>query len=152
MSDLTLIHNSTRELHTGVNKGKLKAEKLLTARSTLEISSSTPNKKESLHFCRWTPTHLYRDRHLSQRGLWLHFNSICFCHLSILTCLLCQSEMFFPLELCVCVVRIPGFLNSSGRLCWAWGSCSVFKANFFTILLVWILHHCHFCIWRWGTA
>lgn len=69
MSDLTLIHNSTRELHTGVNKGKLKAEKLLTARSTLEISSSLPNEKESLCFCRWTLTHHYRDRHLSQRGL-----------------------------------------------------------------------------------
>lgn len=69
MCDLTLIHNSTRELHAGVNKGKLKAEKLLTARSTSEIGSGRPNENESLHFCRWTPTHLYMDRHLSQRGL-----------------------------------------------------------------------------------
>lgn len=69
MCDLTLIHNSTRELHTGVNKDKSKAEKLLTVRSTLEIESSPPNEKEYLHFCRQTLAHIYRDRHLSQRGL-----------------------------------------------------------------------------------
>lgn len=98
MCDLTLIHNSTRGLHTRVNKAKSKAEELLTVRLTLEIGSGPPNEKESLHFCRQTLTHVYRDRHLSQRGLGLHFNPICFCHPSILTCLLCQLEIifFFP--------------------------------------------------------
>lgn len=54
MCDLTLIHNSTRELHAGVNKDKSRGEKLLTVRSTLETGSGLPNEKESLHFCRQT--------------------------------------------------------------------------------------------------
>lgn len=96
MCDLTLIHNSTRELHTRVNKDKSKAEKLLTVRSTLEIGSGPPNEKESLHFCGHTLAHIYRDkdRHLSQRSLGLPFNPICFCHPSILTCLVCQPGFY----------------------------------------------------------
>lgn len=59
MCDLTLIHNSTRELHTRVNKGKSKAKKLLTVRSTLEIGSGPPNETRVPAFLQAdTGTHL----------------------------------------------------------------------------------------------
>lgn len=74
--DLTVIHNSTGELHIRVNKDKSKSKMLLPVTLTSEIGSGPPNEKESLHFYRKTLARIYRDRHLSQRGLRLHFNPI----------------------------------------------------------------------------
>lgn len=155
MCDLTLIHNSTRELHTGVNKDKPKAEKLWLLDWLWKLVVVLQMKRSTCIFAgrHW---HTSTGTGIWAKGVWgcistpLAFVTSPSWH-TLSARDLCVL-FFFP-QLCVCVVRTPGFLNYSGQLRWAWGSSSVFKANFSTILmLVCILHHCLFCIWHWGTT
>lgn len=114
--DLTVIHNSTGELHTRVNKDKSKAKMLLPVRLTSEIGTGPPNGKESLHFYRQTLADIYRDRHLSQRGLRLHFNPVLSpVHPDMLT-LSARDFLFFIFFLILCLCCENSWLP---KLFWA---------------------------------
>lgn len=118
MCDLTLIHNSTGDRHQG-EQGQVKSRDVTDCWIDFGNWQWSFKLKGVPAFLQAdTGTHLQRQT-FEPKGFGTAFQPHLLLSPGHPDMLTLSARDFFCSQVCVCVVRIPGFLKYSGQLCWA---------------------------------